>query len=154
MTTKILGSATARSTATADAFFARWVDHESWPAWSPDTDWARVDGPVRTGAEGVLKPKGGPRTRFIVSACTPGREYTDTARFPGARLVFQHLVTPVVDGVELSVLATMHGPLAPVWAVIMGGGFRDAVPADLERLIALVEAEQPAVEPRSPGTGS
>lgn len=141
MTTRILGTGTARSTAPAAAYFAKWIDHEGWPAWSPDTEWARVDGEVVTGATGVLKPKGGPKTRFTISACVPDREYTDTAGFPGARLVFRHTAEPADGATELRVHVTLDGPMAPLWAALLGRGFRDSVQADLDRLVAIVEAE-------------
>jgi hypothetical protein len=134
-----LASATAHSSAGPDAYFARWVDHATWSAWSPDTEWVRVTGPVRAGTTGVLKPRGGPRVRFVVSACRPGREYTDTSRLPGARLVFQHLAEESGTGTELGVRVTLTGPLAPLWARVMGRGFRESAQADLDRLVALVE---------------
>lgn len=45
--------------ATPDAYFARWIDHDTWPQWSPDTEWVRLDGPVEVGTRGVLKPGAG-----------------------------------------------------------------------------------------------
>ena len=134
-----LGRGAATSTANPDAFFARWVDHDTWPQWSPDTEWVRVDGSAVAGTRGVLKPKGGPKVKFVISACTPGREYTDTSMLPGARLVFQHTAVPSGTGSRLDVLVTMSGPLSWLWAKIMGGGFRDSAQADLDRLVALVE---------------
>jgi len=134
-----LGRGTAHSTASPDAFFARWIEHATWPQWSPDTEWVQVDGPVAVGTRGVLKPKGGPKVKFVISACTPGREYTDTSLLPGAQLVFQHTVVPDQAGAQLQVRITMSGPLSLLWAKIMGGGFRDSAQADLDRLIGLVE---------------
>lgn len=134
-----LGRGHATSTATPDAYFARWIDHDTWPQWSPDTEWVRVDGPVEVGTTGVLKPRGGPKVKFVISACTPGREYTDTSRLPGAHLVFQHTVEPAEHGCELRVRVTMGGPLTFVWSRIMGGGFRESVTADLDRLVRIVE---------------
>lgn len=136
-----LGTATATSTAPASAFFARWIDHNTWGQWSPDTEWVRVTGPVVLGATGVIKPTGGPKTRFTISALDADREYTDTSYLPGARLVFQHLVA-LEDGVtRLDVAVSMSGPLAWLWAKVMGGGFRESTQADLDRLVALVEFE-------------
>ncbi|PZS03330.1 MAG: hypothetical protein DLM56_09545 [Pseudonocardiales bacterium] len=134
-----LGRGAATSTAPPAAFFARWIDHDTWPAWSPDTEWVRVEGPVAVGTRGVLKPKGGPRVKFVISVCTPAQEYTDTTLLPGARLVFAHTVQADEQGSELRVRVTMRGPLAWLWAKIMGGGFRDSAQADLDRLVELVE---------------
>ena len=138
-----LGRGRAVSTGSCEAFFARWVDHDSWPEWSPDTLWVRVDGPVRQGARGVLKPRGGPRVRFVISACTPAREYADTSTLPGARLVFQHRATPSGPGCELDVVVTLDGPLAPLWTRVLGPGFRESAQADLDRLVQLVEQDLP-----------
>ena len=87
----------------------------------------------------MLKPKGGPKAKFVISACSPDREYTDTTRLPGARLVFRHTVEPAALGCELHVQVTMDGPLAFVWSKIMGGGFRESAQRDLDRLVAIVE---------------
>lgn len=135
-----LGRGFATSDADPGAFFARWVDYESWPAWSPDTEWVTVAGPVVVGARGVLKPRGAPKANFVVSVCSPGCEYTDTTLLPGARMVFQHTVAPHGAGSELHVEVTMSGPLSFVWAILMGGKFRKSAQADLDRLVALVEA--------------
>ena len=135
-----LGHGAATSSAPPAAFFARWVDHDTWPSWSPDTDWVRLDAPVDLGTHGQLKPKKGPKVGFVVSAYEPGRRYADTTRLPGARLVFDHTAVSAEGTTHLAAIATMDGPLARVWATIMGGGFRDSVQADLDRLVALVES--------------
>jgi hypothetical protein len=139
---KILATAHALSSASADAFFARWSDHSTWSQWSPDSEWVRLDGPVAQGTSGVLKPKGGPEVRFSITALVEDREYTDTSKFPGATLVFQHLVQAEEDRTKLDVQVSISGPLAWLWAGILGGGFRKSVPADLDRLVALVEANR------------
>ena len=137
-----IGRGHAQSAAGPDAFFARWVDHATWSQWSPDTAWVRVEGPVREGARGVLKPKSGPRVRFQITTCDPGREYTDTSRLPGARLVFRHTAQPVPGGgTTLDVHVGLEGPLARVWARILGGGFRESAQTDLDRLVRLVEQD-------------
>jgi hypothetical protein len=136
-----IASAHASSSAAPGAFFARWVDHDTWPQWSPDSEWVRLDGPVAAGTNGVLKPKGGPKTRFTITALLPDREYTDTSHFPGAKLVFQHLAERHGERTELTVRVTLEGPLRRLWARILGDGFRTSVPADLARLVELVGAK-------------
>jgi len=132
------------SRATPDAYFARWIRHETWSAWSPDTEWARVAGPVAVGIRGVLKPRRGPKAKFVICVCAPDKEYTDTTPLPGARLVSQHTVEPAEQGSDLRVRITMQGPLAFLWAKVMGGGLQDSAQADLDRLVRLVRlVEQP-----------
>jgi len=137
---RTLASVTRESSASPASFYARWVDHDSWPAWSPDTEWARVEGAVRQGARGILKPVGGPRTAFEISELEPDRVYTDVSRMPGARLTFRHEVAPTPGGSRLSVIVTLDGPLSWLWARTAFAGFERSVPADLDRLVALAEA--------------
>lgn len=128
------------SSAAPSAYFARWIDHDSWPEWSPDTEWARVVGPIRAGARGTLKPVGGPKTRFTISECVEDRVYTDVTALPGATLTFQHTVEPAESGSLLGVRVWVRGPLAWLWARTTFAGFSTTVPEDLDRLISLVEA--------------
>jgi hypothetical protein len=138
----ILATGSGTSTAPPSAFFERWTDHDTWGEWSPDTEWVRLDGPVALGATGVLKPKGGPKTRFVISALEPGRVYTDTSYFPGARLDFVHTAERTGSTTELAVRVSVRGPLARLWGRILGAGFRDSVQHDLDRLTAIVESAQ------------
>ncbi|TDC50193.1 hypothetical protein E1212_15855 [Jiangella ureilytica] len=135
-----LACASRASTAAPSLFFDRWVDHSSWSEWSPDTQWVRVEGPVAAGARGVLKPKGGPRTRFLVAEHERDRVYTDVSRVPGATLTFRHAVAPSPAGSELTVRVWLDGPMSWLWARTAFRGFRHSVPSDLDRLIALVES--------------
>lgn len=134
-----LASTTRTSAAEPAAYFARWTDHDSWSEWSPDTEWARVDGAVRVGAHGVLKPVGGPKAKFTVSECEKDRVYTDVSRLPGATLTFRHAVEPAASGSRLEVRVWVTGPMAWLWARTAFAGFSRSVPEDLDRLIALVE---------------
>ena len=136
-----LAAAQAHSAGTPDQFFARWAEHSTWGEWSPDTEWVRLDAPAALGTTGTLKPKGGPKVNFTISAFEPGVEYTDTSKLVGARLVFQHVATATADGTALAARVTVDGPLARLWAKILGKDFAESVPADMQRLVALVEAQ-------------
>lgn len=134
-------TAHARSTAPPSAFFARWADMETWPEWNSDTEWVRLDGPFAVGSTGVLKPKGGPKVKFVVEALDD-REFVDVSRLLGARLAFHHVVTPQPQGgCELDVTISMRGPLRAVWTRILGAGFRASAQRDLDGLVAVAESQ-------------
>jgi len=80
-----------------------------------------------------------PRVRFEITRLDPPREYTDTSRLPGARLMFRHTATESDDGTDLEVDVSISGPLARLWGATIGRGFRTSAQADLDRLVALVE---------------
>ena len=66
----------------------------TWPEWNTDTEWVRLDGPFQTGGTGMLKPKGGPKVRFVLDSVVPEREFVDVSLLLGARLTFRHDVEP------------------------------------------------------------
>ena len=135
-----IASARISSAAAPSAFFERWADMATWPQWNTDTEWVRLDGDFVQGATGTLKPKGGPKVRFVIQRLVPGREFVDVSRLAGARLTFAHLVTERADGgSDVEVTVTMSGPLRRVWLLMLGSGIRGSVQADLAGLARAAE---------------
>src|SRR3954452_13576337 len=142
-----IAHASVTSSAPPAAFFAQWADMATWPEWNLDTDWVRLDGPFVGGATGELKPTGGPEVRVVVGRLVDGAEFPDVSTLLGARLTFRHLVDAEPGRTTVSVEATLTGPLAPVWRLILGKGVRESMLPDLERLARRAEeAEQTAAE--------
>jgi hypothetical protein len=137
-----LGTASVTSTASPDAFFARWAEMDTWPQWNADTEWVRLDGPFVQGATGTLKPKGGPKVRFTVATLVPGREFVDVSHLFGARLTFSHTVSTDASGTRVQVSATVTGPLRLLWITLLGKGIRSSLQRDLDALAGAAEAAQ------------
>ncbi len=136
-----LATAHVESTADPSRFFDRWADMATWPEWNLDTEWVRLDGDFVPGATGQLKPKGGPTVRFTVERLTPGREFVDVSQLLGARLTFDHQVTPQPGGgCHVDVTVTLAGPLAFAWNLILGRGIKASAQPDLDRLVAIAES--------------
>lgn len=133
-----IATASITSGAAASAFFARWADMETWPEWNTDTAWVRLDGPFTQGATGTLKPKGGPKVRFVVAELSADR-FLDVSRLVGARLSFDHRVTVLDSGTRVEVTVSLDGPLARVWNVILGADLRKSLQPDLDRLAEVAE---------------
>lgn len=135
-----LGTARITSAAAPAAFFARWADTATWPLWNQDTDWVRLDGEFVEGGTGVLKPKGGPKTRFVITTLTD-REFTDVSLLPGAKLTFRHLVDVTGAGeTVVEVTASLAGPMAWLWKKILGNDIAATLQGDLDGLKAAAEA--------------
>ena len=135
-----IAEAHVSSSAPAPAFFERWADMNSWTEWSPDVEWIRLDGPFTAGTTGVMKPKGGPKVPFVIDRLTPGLEFIDVSRLLGAKLTVDHQVTGTPDGgCRVDVRYTMTGPLARIWALILGKGLSTSAQPDLESLARVAE---------------
>ncbi|WP_034594855.1 SRPBCC family protein [Hamadaea tsunoensis] len=140
--TQTIATAQISSDLPAEAFFERWADMATWQEWNTDTEWVRLDGPFQTGATGVLKPKGGPKTKFVVAALEPGREFTDVSLLAGAKLTFRHLVDRAADGrTTVAVTVSLGGPLAFFWNTVLGKGIKNGIAADLTHLEAAARAK-------------
>ncbi|MFI2206066.1 hypothetical protein ACH47Z_35925 [Streptomyces sp. NPDC020192] len=136
-----LGTAQISSSVAPAAFFAHWADTAAWPEWSADTEWVRLDGPFAQGTTGVLKPKGGPKTKFVITVLTE-REFTDVSQLPGAKLTFRHQVDVDETGATVvRVTASLTGPMTWMWNKILGKGIATTVPRDLNGLKAAAEAK-------------
>ncbi|MFE3001128.1 SRPBCC family protein [Nocardia sp. NPDC059246] len=134
-----IAEASATSTATPAAFFTKWADMATWHEWNQDTEWAKLDGKFEQGATGVIKPKGGPKTKFVVTKLTD-TEFIDSSKLIGARLIFAHEVTTDGERTTVKVRITMEGPLRGLWNKIMGADLAKSVQGDLEALVAAAEA--------------
>jgi hypothetical protein len=134
----LLATAHARSSAPPTAFFGRWADMATWPEWNTDTEWARLDGPFAEGSTGVLRPKGGPKVRFVIERLTD-REFVDVSKLPGARLTFAHEVAAVDGRTTITVTVSIDGPLRLLWTKILGAGLARSVQPDLDALVAVAE---------------
>jgi hypothetical protein len=138
-----IASASVTSSASPAAFFAQWADMATWPEWNLDTEWVRLDGAFVEGATGELKPKGGPKVKFVVARLVDGKDFTDVSSLLGARLTFRHLVSATSGQTLVNVEVSLTGPLARVWRLILGKGLRDSLEPDLTRLAERAErAEQ------------
>jgi hypothetical protein len=135
-----IAQAQAHTTVSSDLIFARWADMATWPEWNTDTEWVRLDGPFQTGATGVLKPKGGPKVRFVVESLTP-TEFVDVSLLFGAKLTFAHAVGTDAAGTTVAVTISLTGPMAWFWRMALGKGLAASVQPDLDKLVATVGAD-------------
>lgn len=131
-----LDSCSAHTTHPAEAVFARWAEPQTWPDWDEGVRRVWFSGPATVGAEGRMRPPSGPAVSFSVTALEPGRVFTNASSMPGAKLVFEHLVTPVQGGSVVEVTVWVEGPLARVWARILGKNLGSAAQSSVEGLLA------------------
>lgn len=106
------GTGSAPSSAPPDAFFDRWIDHDTWPERSPDTRRVRLGGPVAAGTRGRLTPAGGPAVGIVITACEHPFDDTESTHLVGARVIFRHTAHQAGDGTDVGVQVTITGPLA------------------------------------------
>jgi hypothetical protein len=136
---------------TPAAVFALWSDPTTWSVWDPEVRAVEFAPPCVVGARGRLRPASGPALTFTVTALRQDELFTDTARLPGARLEFEHLVAPSAQGTRISVAVRVRGPLAGVWRRLLSSPMGHAARTNVEGLVAHLDAAaSPEPAPTSP----
>jgi hypothetical protein len=110
----------ATTSATPAQLWERYADPSTWPEWDHELEWVRVDGPFAAGTAGVLKPAGGPRTKFRVSEVTEQSSFTDVSSLPLAKMTFCHRIEPTPAGTRFTHAVTITGPLSPLFGRMIG----------------------------------
>jgi hypothetical protein len=138
----------AKSAATKESVWPRYVDVANWCDWSVEgVEWSRLDGPFEVGSTGKSKPPGRlPAGSFRLDAVVPDEMYRSETKLPGARLLFEHIIEPDEGGVTITHRATLDGPLARLWLPALRKSIEGGLPPGVERLAAMAAAERLAEE--------
>jgi hypothetical protein len=121
-----------------------YADAGAWPRWNAELKSAKLDGPLRDGAEARIVFRTGLRLRFRVVEFEDGRLFTDEARLPGARMGHRHLVEPTSGGESrLTNTIYIEGPLAWLWRRVLGPRAARALPEAQAAAVALGSGSEP-----------
>ncbi len=113
----------------AEAVWERaYADASAWPRWNEALASARLDGPLAVGAVARVRFRTGLRLRFALVEVDAPRVFTDESRLPGARMGHRHQLDPTADGVRLTNTIYIDGPLARLWAPLLGPPARRGLP--------------------------
>lgn len=140
---------TEASTVTPASPEAVWALYEqvgAWNAWDHEVEWSRLDGPFQAGSSGVLKPKGGPASKFRLTAVEQGRRFADLTRLPLAVLSFEHTLTPEPSGgTRIHHRVTLRGPLTFLFSRVIGRNIAAGLPGAVKALAQAAASHARAV---------
>ena len=125
--------------ATPAQLWDRYAEPSSWPQWDTGVTSVTIDGPLRVGARGSLKPVRGPATRFIVTEVTPHVSFSDVSRLPLASMTFEHRIEALAAGCRFTHTVTISGVLAPLFARLIGRTVVAELPVTMWALARLAE---------------
>lgn len=123
---------------TASALWSRaYADASAWPLWNDALASASLDEPFSVGSRARVRFRTGLRLRFTLTEVEPERLFTDESRLPGARMGHRHALEPIPNGVRLVNTIYIRGPLARLWATILGPQAKRGLPGWQRRAAAL-----------------
>ena len=128
------------TTATREQIWELWADVPNRTRWDTDLEYAKLDGPFRTGSTGEVKLKGQPPRKFLITYCEPLEGYTDRFFLPlYGKMDWHHTIRETRGGREVAFRIEVSGPVALILAPIMRNILRDGLPPSVDKLVSLAE---------------
>ncbi len=111
-----------------------WTTPTMWGAWDDGLREASLNGPFIVGAQGTVTSHGGRVSTFFVTTVDEGRRCVYEVPLVGARLVLDRTIEGSVPSRVRHSVAFV-GPLAWVWALVLGRGFRRQLGPTMDALL-------------------
>ncbi|HKG44776.1 MAG TPA: hypothetical protein VKB10_11100 [Gaiellaceae bacterium] len=133
----------AFGTTAAAVWSKAYTDASAWPRWNDALAAASLDEPFAVGSRARVRFRTGLRLRFALVEVEPERVFTDESRLPGARMGHRHELQLLPaqhgepGGVRLVNTIYIRGPLARLWAPILGPQAKRGLPGWQRRAAAL-----------------
>lgn len=126
-------------TSNPDGIWALWTRPSTWAQWDRGLKTASMDGVMALGSVGQIVPRSGPRSTFEVVRFQPNRSYAFETRLPGATLRIDRFFN--TNRTAFTHRVTFSGITAGGFALMLGPGFRSALPPTMRQLKALAERQ-------------
>ena len=133
---------TITTTATAEQVWALWSKPHEWHRWDDGIEWVTLNGPFASGTEGMLKPTGGPKVKFVILDAQPDQGFKDRSFLPLTQLDFIHSYLPDASpdrGGRITHRVEMRGWLTPLFSRVIGRDIQKALPDTLAKLAKLAQ---------------
>lgn len=131
---------TVETTASPGAIWQIWEDVAHWNSWDHGIEFSRIEGPFQTGTTGVLKPKGGPLVHTKLTRVEPMKLFIDEAQLTLARIIVSHSLNESAGKTLVTHEIKMQGPLAFLFAFLLGRTMKKNLPDEMRALVKKAEA--------------
>lgn len=116
-----------------------WTDVNQWPTWHDDLEYCKMDGDFKVGNHFMLKPKGVKAVKIMLTEVIDGRSFTDCTEFFGAKMYDTHSLEETSNGLKLTNVLIVTGPLKWLWIKLVAQNVADTVPQEMEALVKLAQ---------------
>ena len=130
-----------KTTATKEEIWKLWADVPNWNTWDKDIENSELFGEFKTGTKGILKPAGGPKTKFEMKECENLKSFIDRSFLPFCKTDFIHTMRETKDGLEITHKIVMTGLLTFLFARVIGSKIEIDLPTTVDKLVKLAEKE-------------
>ena len=127
--------------ATKESIWSRWESIETWSDWDNSVEYAYLNKSFQEGSTGLMKPKGGPKTKFRITKIIKNRIFITQSRLPFCIIDFIHEIVQGENSIEVIHRIEMKGVLSFLFSKIMGADMAKDLPSSVRALIKLAENE-------------
>jgi hypothetical protein len=99
-----------------------------------------MEGSFAVGNHFMLKPKGAPAVKIILTEIVEGQKFTDCTKFFGAKMYDTHEIEETKEGLRLTNRLVVTGPLKFLWIKLVAQNVAATVPQEMESLVALARS--------------
>lgn len=132
----LIAKNTVATKASPDTIWNIWKDVENWKKWDHGIEFSHIEGPFDIGTKGTLKPKGGPVVPTVLTHVKPLNAFVAESRLFLARIIVSHDMT----GIHVTHQIEMKGPLAFLFAFLIGRKMKKNLPQEMLAMVKLAEA--------------
>jgi hypothetical protein len=130
---------TVKTSASISALWRVLEDVATWNAWDHGIEYSTLEGPFKMGVTGTLKPKDGPLLQTKLTKVEPMKMFVQEAKMPGARVVMSHFLAESDGKSTVTFQTEVRGPLAFVWALLIGPSIKKKVPIEMAAMVKKAE---------------
>lgn len=130
---------TLQTKASPKAIWHIWEDVANWNTWDDGIEFSTSNGPFAEGTTGTLKPKGGPLVHTKLTCVEPMKKFVDESKLPLARIIVSHFMTEEEGKTYVTHQIEMKGPLAFLFAIVIGRNMKKNLPDEMKAMIKKAE---------------
>jgi hypothetical protein len=125
--------------ASAEKVFKIYENVSDWPSWDPDCKKAELQGSFVSGAEGIIYPHGGPKSKLKFTEVNPYMGFKVECKLPFCVMKFDHELTSINGKTQALHRVTFIGLFAPIFGRLIGSSLKKSLPNALAGLKSISE---------------
>ena len=129
-----------QTTATKEQVWNLWADVANWNSWDSTVRSSALYGDFSVGTKGVVKLAGGPKSKFVITACKPFETFTNRSFMPLCNVDFTLTLLETQTGwLLVTYRQKMTGLLTFFFSAVFGKMMAKGLPKGMDDLIAYAE---------------
>ena len=119
-----------------------WRAVSQWPQWDQEVSWSRLDGSFELWRAWRTPAAKRAKAKFVITSLVAGKSFTDETKLPLASLRFVHNLECIAGQTRVRHHIEIEGPLAWLFARLLGPTLREGLPVALQSLARQAESTQ------------